>query len=289
MQMVTKKSSWNTWLSIILGNFLVAVGTVFFILPENILSGGVTTVAIILNGLFGWNEILTIYATNIGLFILGAVFLGKKFASTVVVSTFLYPVFVSLLSTLDTVPFTKVDPLLSAFYSGIIIGVGLGLVFRVNASTGGMDIPALIIHKYLHIPTGQSVMIVDSLTILAGLAIFGLNAVLTGLIAVMASSFMINRIQTLGTESAMNVMIISEKYQEIEDYLLTDISRGVTILQGEGAWSKQSRPVLMCVIENRQYARIQHEIGLIDPKAFLIANNVHEVRGAGFTYKDGEQ
>ncbi|WP_323089711.1 YitT family protein [Allobaculum sp. JKK-2023] len=288
MQTFLRKFSWKTLFSILLGNFLVAIGTVFFILPEDILNGGVTTVAILLRGLFGWNEVLVIYIANIGLFFLGWACLGKKFAATIALSTFIYPFLVSLLSPLDTAPFANIDPILSALYSGIITGAGLGLVFRVNASTGGMDIPALLMHKYLHIPTGQCVMIVDSITILSGLPVFGLNSVLIGLISVMSMTFMINQLQTLGSESAMSVMIISEKWPEIQDYLLEDISRGVTILQGEGAWSKQSRPVLMCVINTRQYAKVQREVGLIDPKAFLIANNVHEVRGAGFTYKDGD-
>lgn len=269
------------------GNLLVAIAVVFFILPENILSGGVATVAILLHAVTGISNVVLIVALNLGLFVLGALCLGKKFAISSFLSTLLYPLFVALLSTLDLAPFKTVDPILASFYSGIITGAGLGLVFRVNASTGGMDIPALILHKYLRIPQGQSVLIVDSITILCGLFTFGLNPVLTGLIAIMSSTFTINAIQTMGGQSAQNLMIISEKYKEIEDYLLDDLSRGVTILQGKGAWSNENRPVLMCVVHTREYATVQREIGKIDPKAFVIVNNVHEVWGSGFTYKDG--
>ncbi len=269
------------------GNLLVAFASVFFILPENILSGGVTTVAIVLRGFFHFNEVITIVVVNIGLFLVGALFLGKKFALSSVLSTILYPLFVSLLSLVDTSPFSRIDPLLAAFYSGILTGAGLGLVFRVNASTGGMDIPALLMHKYLRMPQSQAVMIVDALTILSGLYIFGLNSVLTGLIAVFSSSFMIDRIQTLGSQAAQNVMIISDMWPEIQKYLLDDISRGVTILDGHGAYSGDSRPVLMCVVKTREYAQVQREVGQIDPKAFIIVNSVHEVRGSGFTYEDG--
>lgn len=272
---------------IALGNLLVAFAAVFFILPENILSGGVTTVAIVLRGFFHFNEVVTIVIVNIGLFVIGALCLGKKFALSSFLSTILYPLFVSLLSLLDTAPFAQIDPLLAAFYSGVLMGTGLGLVFRVNASTGGMDIPALLMHKYLRIPQSQAVMIVDTVTILSGLYLFGVNAVLTGLIAVFSSSFMIERIQTLGTQAAQNVMIISDKWPQIQKYLLDDISRGVTILEGRGAFSGDPRPVLMCVVNTREYARVQREVGQIDPKAFIIVNSVHEVQGSGFTYEDG--
>lgn len=277
----------KTILAIAAGNFLVAVAAVFFILPENILSGGVTTVALVVHALSGLNSVILIGLVNTALFVIGALLLGKKFALNSFLSSLLYPLFVSLLSLLDIDPFRQVDPLLASLYSGILMGVGLGLVFRVDASTGGMDIPALLLHKYLHLPQGQCVLIVDSLTILSGLPIFGLNAVLTGLIAVMSSTFTINWMQTLGGSSALNLLIISDKYREIEAWLLQDLSRGVTLLEGQGGWSQEKRPVLMCVVNTREYARVQREIGTIDPKAFVIVTSVHEVWGSGFTYKDG--
>ncbi len=276
----------KTILMILAGNLLVALATVLFILPENILCGGVTTVAIVLNTFIPLSRVMLISLINILLYLLGTICLGKKFALSSLLSTFVYPLLVSLLSMVDLQPFSKVDPLLASLYAGILLGAGLGLVFRVNASTGGMDIPALIIHKYLRIPQGQSVMIVDTLTILSGIFTFGLNSVLTGLIAVMSSSFMINRMQTLGSQAAQNVLIISEKWPEIQKYLLTVLDRGVTVLEGEGAWSHEKRPVLMCVIKTRDYATLQRGIEKIDPRAFIIVSDVHEVRGSGFTYED---
>lgn len=272
---------------IIAGNFLLAFGVVFFILPNHILSGGVASVAMILGSLLPLSEVTLISLLNILLFCIGALFLGKRFALNSLVSTILYPLFVSLLSMLDTDPFAHVDALLAALYGGLLCGLGLGLVFRVHASTGGMDIPALIIHKYAGLPQGTSVMIVDTLTIASGLGIFGVNSVLTGLLGIFASSFAINWSQTLGAQSAKNVLIISDHWQQIEEYLLQEVSRGVTILEGQGAWSKKEKKVLMCVVSNREYGRIEAKVGSIDPKAFIIVTDVHEVRGSGFTYKDG--
>lgn len=266
------------------GNLLVAFATVFFILPRDILSGGVTTVSIILSTFIPLSRVVLIAIVNISLFVVGAICLGKKFALSSLLSTFIYPFFVSVLSLLDTTPFSHIDPILSALYAGLLVGCGLGLVFRVNASTGGMDIPALIMHKYLSMPTNQCVMLVDTVTILCGLWIFGLNTILVGLVAVMASSFAIHWVSTFGGESAQNIMIISDKWPEIQQCLLHQFERGVTVLEGQGAWSNEPRPVLMCCINTREYGGILNAISAIDPHAFVIANTVHEVRGEGFTY-----
>lgn len=271
-------------LLLLLGNFILAVGTSFFILPNNILSGGVTAISIILDTLMGINRVFTIYALNIVLFVIGAIFLGKAFAAKALLSTILYPTFIAILSPFYDPEFCTVNPILAAIFAGVIMGTGLGLVFRANGSSGGMDIPALIMHKYLHIPQGNCVFIIDVLTVSAGLMIFGLNALLTSILTIFTTSNVINTVLTFGGESAQNVMIISDKWETIRDYLLKEISRGVTILEGTGAYSNERRPVLMCVVNTREYARFQREIGSIDPSAFIIVNSVHEVRGMGFSY-----
>ena len=271
-------------LLLLLGNLILACGTSFFILPNNILSGGVTAISIILDSLLGINRVFTIYALNIVLFILGAVCLGKAFAAKALMSTILYPTFIALLSPFYDPEFCAVDPILAAIFAGVIMGTGLGLVFRANGSSGGMDIPALILHKYLHIPQGNAVFIIDFLTVSAGLMVFGLNSLLIGILTIFTTSNVINMVLTCGGENAQNVMIISNKWETIRDYLLKDLARGVTILEGTGAYSNEHRPVLMCVVKTREYAKFQREIGTIDPEAFIIVNSVHEVRGMGFSY-----
>lgn len=224
---------------------------------------------------------------NFALFGVGWLTLGSRFALSALLSTLIYPMFVSVLSAFDVSAFAQLDPLLASFYGGGLAGIGLGLVFRVNGSTGGMDIPALMMHKYLAMPQSTAVMIVDALTIGAGLYVFGIESILIGMIAVFATTFAINWTQTLGAQPAKKVMIISEKWPAVQKYLLEDVSRGVTILDGRGAWSGQDRPVLMCVVSNREYSRVEAGIAAIDSRAFIIIDDVHEVRGSGFTYKDG--
>lgn len=269
------------------GNFLVAFSVVFFILPEDILSGGTATVAIVLAHYTPVSRVAWITILNFALFGVGWLTLGSRFALSALLSTLIYPMFVSVLSAFDVSAFAQLDPLLASFYGGGLAGIGLGLVFRVNGSTGGMDIPALMMHKYLAMPQSTAVMIVDALTIGAGLYVFGIESILIGMIAVFATTFAINWTQTLGAQPAKKVMIISEKWPAVQKYLLEDVSRGVTILDGRGAWSGQDRPVLMCVVSNREYSRVEAGIAAIDSRAFIIIDDVHEVRGSGFTYKDG--
>lgn len=270
---------------ILAGNLLVAFAVVFFVLPLNILSGGTATLAMAICGFFpSLSRVVVINILTIGLFIVGWLLLGKSFAAGSLLSSISYPIFLSMLSSLDTKPFSHVDPLLAALYSGVILGIGLGLVFRANASTGGMDVPALLMHRYMHLPLSQSVMIVDALTVLLGLYVYGLNSFLIGLLGVAAQSYAINWMSTAGSNAAKNVLIISDRHDEIEKFLLEEADRGVTVLEASGAYTNQKRPVLMCVIPNRDYSALEDSITALDKEAFIIVTDVHEVRGRGFTY-----
>ncbi|MCF0105161.1 MAG: YitT family protein, partial [Holdemanella sp.] len=166
-------------------------------------------------------------------------------------------------------------------------GAGLGLVFKANASTGGMDIPALILAKYTSLTTGDATMIVDTLTVLLGILTYGLEPALVGIISVVISSSMINRTILLGAQSAQKVIIISDMNEEIKRYILEDMSRGVTILEGKGAYTNESRQVLMAVVEKKEYPILERTVNAIDPKAFIIVDEVHEIHGSGFTFPDG--
>ena len=276
-------------LMILLGNFIVACSVSFFILPNDILTGGVAGVSVALKPIIPINSVLMIDALTIGLFIIGAIFLGKRFAMKSVISTICYPIFVTGL-TYFVAFFPKNTFVMPAYvatiYAGVITGIGLGLVFRVNASTGGMDIVALVLHKYIKIPEGSCVMIVDGLTVLLGVLTHGLTPALIGIMSVFVCGVAIDKTVMLGMQSAKNVMIISTEWKQIRRVLLETVARGVTILDGNGGYTQAPRPVLMCVIKQKQYPVLEANVLEIDPKAFIIVNDVHQVHGAGFTYKD---
>ena len=271
---------------IVLGNLAIAIGVSFFILPSNILSGGVAGIAVALEPVFHIEPRLVINGLTIGLYILGAVLLGKQFALKTFVSTIVYPLFITVLGIWFADVRITSNPLLASIYGGIFVGAGIGLVYRVGGSTGGMDIPPLVINKYTHIPLPTLVMIVDALTVLLGAATYGLQAALTGILSVWVSSFMINKTMLIGGHDAKNVMIISDHYAEIMDKIHESLERGTTIIQAVGGYSQQQKPVLMVVVVNKQLPELQKMVAHIDSEAFVIVMNANEVQGLGFSYEE---
>ena len=274
----------------IVGNLLLAMAVSLLILPNDILTGGVAGVSVALQPIFDFNPIWMVNGLTIGLYLVGAIFLGKEFAIKSLISTILYPVFVTVLDML--VPYIGADtliinPLLATIYSGFLAGTGLGLVFRTGGSTGGMDIPALILHKYTHISQGNAVMIIDILTVGLGMYMYGLEPALIGIISVYVSGYAIDWILTVGSQPAKNVMVISEAWQEIKDRILSDLEPGVTLLEASGGYKNTDRPVVMCVITQKEYPTLEKTILNVDPKAFIIVNDVHSVHGEGFNMRTG--
>lgn len=270
-------------LFLIVGNLLVVTSVRFFVIPFNLLSGGVAGVAVALQPLLPFNvEISTIINFIVlGTFVLGTVFLGREFTLKTIASSLMYPVFLELLMLVEFD--VIIDPMLASLYAGIIVGVGIGLVFRTGASTGGMDIPPLIIHKFTGIKIPTLVFIVDGITILLGLVAYDLQAVLIGLISVFSASYTLNKVLVFGGLQAKTVFIISSQYREILDEIHKQLDRGSTIIQAKGGFTGDDRPVILSVIFNNQYPLLQELVVTIDPKAFLIVSDATEVKGEGFS------
>lgn len=269
---------------VVLGNIILAAGVSFFIVPNNILTGGVAGIAVAIAPVMNVSTTLIINGLTFVLFISGILILGKHFAIKTLLSTILYPTFVSVFSVMSETIHITSDPMLASIYGGILIGAGVGLVFKTGASTGGMDIPPLVVHKYTHIPLGTLVLITDGLTVLLGLSIYGIEPALIGLISVWTSSYMVNKMLMLGLSEAKSLMIISESYEEILSQIASQVDRGATIINAEGGYKRDKRPVLMVVILKKQFPVVNRIITSIDPGAFVIVNDVNEVQGEGFTY-----
>lgn len=270
---------------IVLGNMILALGVSVFILPTNLLTGGVAGISVALEPLFSIPPNVTIHTLTIGLFFIGAIFLGKKFTVNTILSTILYPFFITLFSTMIKEPIT-LEPILCSIYAGISTGTGIALVFRTGASTGGMDIPPLIINKFTGIPIPTLVMVIDGITVCLGVMAYGVEAALVGLISVFVSSYVINKVLTFGGHNAKNVMIISKKKDEIITAIYTELNRGATILKATGGYTGEKRPVLMVVVSHKQYPALSKAINKIDPEAFVVVTDTMEVQGEGFTYEE---
>lgn len=282
MQMMRKKRITDLIL-ILGGTFLLAVSVEMFILPYNILSGGVAGLAVALEPFFHFDKLMFANISVIGLFVAGSFVLGKDFARNTLISSLAYPLFTTILSR-HPVDLT-IEPLLASFYAGLLGGAGIGLVMRTGASTGGMDIPPLIIHKLTGAKVSTLVMITDALTVMAGIIAYDLSAALLGLISVMASGFAIQRVLEAGQGvHVKNVQIISDHWEEIKKEIETTINRGTTLIDVQGGYTGTKRKMLLCVVSELQYVQLTDVIRRIDPQAFVIITDTSDMLGEGFTY-----
>lgn len=266
---------------VLAGNGLLALSVALFILPHDILSGGVAGIAVALHPLLHLDTTLIINAMVLGMFVLGCLFLGRSFALKTVISSVVYPMMLTVFTSL--VPQLQLNELLAALYGGLLAGAGIGLVMRTGASTGGMDIPPLILHRYTGIKVSTLVMVTDALTVLLGLFVYGLEAVLIGFVSVWATSLGIDKILTFGLGSAKAVQIISDQALQINDRIHTELDRGTTLLQARGGYTQTERTVILVVLEKKEYPKLLELVHEIDSNAFMITSEAADVRGEGFS------
>lgn len=263
---------------VIVGAAIIALAFNVFLLPNQIASGGVSGISTILKGVFGWEPGLVQYAFNIPLFISGLIFLGAKFGIKSLVGTLVLPAVVLVSANWE--PWTM-NPLLGALFGGITVGLGLGLVFRGGASTGGTDLAAQIITKYTGLSLGTSVLLLDGLIVLSAAVVFDIEKALYALIALFVTTKTIDLVQ-LGFSQSKMIYIITNKQDEIRDAIYTEIDRGVTKLPAYGGYTNIERPILMVVAYQTEFTKLKHVIKTIDPAAFVIVSDAYEVLGEGF-------
>ncbi|MFJ7649305.1 YitT family protein [Lysinibacillus sp. NPDC097279] len=272
------KASIVEYVYVIVGAAIVAIGFNVFLLPNQVASGGVSGISTILHGLFGWNPGLVQYAFNIPLFLAGVLILGKKFGVKSFVGTVTLPFIVLLTNSWE--PWTD-NPLLGALFGGIVVGLGIGLVFKGNASTGGTDLLAQIITKYTGLSLGTSVLLIDGIIAISAAIVFDLEKGLYALIGLYVTTKTIDIIQ-LGFSQSKMVYIITLKQDEVRDAIYAEIDRGVTKLPAIGGYTGEARPVLMVVVYQTEFTKLKQLIKSVDPSAFVIVSDAYEVLGEGF-------
>ncbi|MCR8855344.1 YitT family protein [Lysinibacillus fusiformis] len=263
---------------VIVGAAVIAIGFNVFLLPNQVASGGVSGISTILHGLFGWNPGIVQYAFNIPLFIAGVLLLGKKFGIKSFIGTITLPFIVLLTNSWE--PWTD-NPLLGALFGGIVVGLGIGLVFKGNASTGGTDLLAQIITKYTGLTLGTSVLLIDGIIAISAAVVFDLEKGLYALIGLYVTTKTIDIIQ-LGFSQSKMVYIITLKQDEVREGIYAEINRGVTKLQAFGGYTGEARPVLMVVVYQTEFTKLKQLIKSVDPSAFVIVSDAYEVLGEGF-------
>ena len=280
MRKEQKKQIINS-ITVVVGTFILAIAVETFIIPYRILLGGVAGIAVALHPILHISATLIANSVLIILLIIGSIFLGKDFLKNTVLSCVTYPIFTSLLTGRIHV---AIDPILASLYGGLIAGAGVGIVLKTGASTGGMDIPPLIINKLTGIKLSTLVLITDFLTVLLGLFVYDLSAVLLGLVSVFASSAAISKVLTINGTVSKAVQIISVKYEDILKEIDAQLERGATLLQGYGSYTGEEKRIILCVVSDRQYGTLIEIVKEIDPSAFIITTDATDMHGEGFTY-----
>ena len=266
-----------------IGSFILASGFVLFITPYKIVPGGVYGISIMLHHIFGTPVGFVALLFDIPLTIIGIKILGPRFGIKTVVSFVLTAVFVDGLTYLyGTEPLVKDDALLSSIFGGLFIGVGLGLIFKSRATSGGSDIVAMIISKYTKLPVGQLMIAVDSAIVLIGLLVFqDWKIPLYSLIVIFITGKVIDTILE-GMNYDKVLLIVSDKTEEIRDKIINDLNRGGTLLNGEGLYNNYERQIVFTVVNRRETVMLQDYINTIDPNAFVTVLNANEILGNGF-------
>lgn len=278
---IQRNKLWSLLL-VVLGNSLYALSVKLFLLPAELISSGTTGIALTVNHLTGLNISVFIFGFNVVMLGLGWWILGRQFALTTIFSSLFYPVALEVLErTLGDVRITD-DLLLNTLFAGLGLGLALGMVMRGGASTGGMDIPPLILKKYFRIPVSVSLWGFDFTIMLSQMLFHSPEDLLYGILLLMATSYALNRVLLLGT-SKTEVKIVSSKAPLIRDAILSRVDRGVTMLHGEGGYLHNPTEVLLSVVSNHEMPKIQRLARDIDPECFMIVTNVTEVWGQGFS------
>jgi uncharacterized membrane-anchored protein YitT (DUF2179 family) len=269
---------WTEYGLLLLGSLLIAVSFNVFLSPNQVASGGVAGISIIVDDVLGIEPALTQWALNILLFIAGMRLLGKQFGLKTAVGTAVLPLFVLLTKGLPTLTHNM---LLASIYGGILIGIGLGIVFRGRGSTGGLDLAAQIVHKYTGLSLGLSIAMLDGLVILTAGFVFSAEKALYALIGLYVTSKTINVVQ-LGFSYSKVAFIISREIESIQEAILHELDRGLTKLKGAGGYSGEDRTVLMVVVSQTEVIKLKELVKAHDPKAFVILSDTNEVLGEGF-------
>lgn len=273
---------------VVLGNILYTFTIKLFLLPANLISCGTTGLALVASHYLHIPMSGFILVFNMAMLALGWIILGRKFAMTTVLSSILYPVILEILNVvLGDIVVTE-NILLNVLFAGMGLGLSLGIVIRAGASTGGMDIPPLILKKFFHIPVAASLWAFDFCIMLSQMAFHPAEDLLYGILLLIVISTALNKAMVLGT-SRTEVKLISDKSDEIRQAILSRVDRGVTVLHGEGGYGRSKTEVLLSVISNRELPKIQQLARSIDPKCFMIVSQVTEVWGRGFTLDKHEQ
>ncbi len=279
LERIRKKSLFKRYFNFFVGLIFLAVSYNLFLASNDIVAGGVSGAAIILNGLFNFNNSTVILVCNVALLILSLFLLGKAKTKNTILGSLLFPILVELTSHINV--WLELDTsqlLLSSVFGGVMYGMGLGMIFKAGFTTGGTDILNQIISKYAKISIGKSMLLVDGGIVLLSALAFGPTKVMYSIIVLYIISMISDRV-ILGVSDSKAFYIITSHDDEIKEYILKVLNHGVTVFNAKGGYATKNQTVLMCVLPTKDYYRLKAGIAEIDNEAFVVVTDAYEVFG----------
>jgi len=267
------------YLLVIFGATLVALSYNVFLLPSKLAAGGISGVSTVLYELFGFSPAATQFVINIPIFIIGWLVLGKDFGGKTLVGTFWVPMMIGLTA---NIPITISDPFLGGLYGGIVLGVGLGIVYIGKGSTGGTASIAQILKKFTGKSSGYTQLVVDGVVVISSIFVFSFELTLFALMAIYISSKTIDFVQ-LRTSASKLIVIITEDEQKVTELIRSGIDRGLTKIRSVGGYSNQDKTLILCVAEQQEAVKLKGMLQQEIPESFVIFLNASEILGRGFT------
>ena len=267
---------------VLIGNTIYSCGIAAFVLPNDLITGGTTGIALILEHYFGLPIGLSVSIFNIVMFILAILILGKSFALTSLISTFYFPWILSQFQKVQFIQNMTDDFLLGSIFAGLMLGLGVGLVIRAGASTGGMDIPPLILNKKFGLPVSIGLYVFDFTILIIQMSFRDKERILYGILLVLIYSTLVDKVLLMG-KTQMQVKIISDHYEEINKVIQEKLDRGSTFFKTESGYLRKDSFAIMTVVSSRELPKLNELVLEIDKQAFIVINQVNEVMGRGFT------
>ena len=268
--------------AIVCGNALYSLSVAAFLEPAGLITGGATGIALAVGRLTGLSVSGFLLFFNLAMLAWGWLVLGRAFAFNTLASSILSPIFLALWERLLAGRGLTDDIVLCTIFSGLGIGAALAIVIRAGASTGGMDIPPLVLQKWFRWPVSVTMMVFDVAIVLGQVPFSPLPQVLYGIVMILTHTIVMDKMLMMG-ESRTEVKLISERSEELCEAILSQLDRGVTILNGAGGYTHEPAAVLLSVVSNRELPKLERLVHDIDPACFLIVTRVTEVSGRGFS------
>ena len=267
---------------VLLGNTIYAAGLAAFVLPTGLITGGTTGLGLIANHYFGLPIEIFAAVFNVIMFVLAILVLGKSFALTSLISTFYFPVILGVVQKIQGLQDLTDDPMLCTIFAGVSIGVGIGMVIKAGASTGGMDIPPLIFNKKMGLPVSVGLYVFDFAILIGQMLFRDKEKILYGILLVMIYTVLVDKVLLMG-KTQMQVKIMSKQYREINEMIHKKLDRGTTLYKTESGYLHDDGFSVMTVVSNRELPKLNELVMEIDDKAFMVISQVSEVKGRGFT------